>query len=193
METVEVWKDIEGYEELYQISNLGNIRSKDRLIVNGICSFVKKGRVLNGSDNGRGYKKIKLKKDGKSTSEYIHRLVAKGFIENYEHKPFVNHIDNNPNNNRADNLEWCTHQENMEWMHIQGRAERTKEWLDKLHETQGKSYKKVIGTNLATGEEIVFEKLNAVKDAGFQPSCVCHCCNGTRNVKQHKGYSWRYT
>ena len=186
---MEEWRSI---SEWYEVSNYGKVRSVDKIVPRKGSPYFMKGKELSIHKDRHGYCTVGLRIDGKHTPAKVHRLVASAFIENPCSKPFVNHIDNNPSNNHVSNLEWCTHQENMRWMHEQGRAIRTKEWLDRLHESQSKSYKKVIGRNLSTGEEIVFENLNSVKEAGFQPSCVCLCCNGTRNVKQHKGYSWRY-
>jgi hypothetical protein len=191
MGKTEQWKMIEGFD-LYEVSNTGKIRTKDRVVNNGVGTFVRKGKALKPADNGKGYLKLVLKQDGRSKKAYVHRLVADAFIPNPENKPCVNHIDNDPSNNHVENLEWCTHQENMDWMKTQGRDKRTSEWLDNLRKAQEKTYKAVVGENIQTGEKIYFSKLNDVKKAGFQPSCVCHCCNGNRGVKQHKGYRWSY-
>ena len=71
-----------------------------------------------------------------------------------------------------------------------GRAKRTLKWIEHLHKSQAKTYVPVIGTNIETGEDIYFEKLNDVALQGFQPSCVSNCCKGKR--EQHKGYRWKY-
>ena len=183
----ELWKVIPDFE-FYLISNTGKVMRQERKVKNRVLEQ----KMLIGSDNGYGYKKIVLKQDGRSRRAYIHRLVAEAFIENPENKPFINHIDCDPSNNHVSNLEWCTHKENVEWMNKQGRAKRTAEWLENLHKSQTQTYKSVIGKNLETGEEIRFPNLNSVKEMGFQPSCVCCCCKGSRNATQHKGYSWRY-
>ncbi len=99
----EIWKDIEGYEELYQVSNFGRVKS----LINNII-------MIPNIDN-KGYYKIDLRKKGKTTRYSIHRLVAQAFISNPDNLPFINHIDENPSNNHVDNLEWCTPQYNSEY------------------------------------------------------------------------------
>lgn len=107
----EEWKDIAGYEGLYQVSNFGNVRSLDR-IVHPVNKYMVRGKNLTIVSNKR-YCFTKLYRNGKGQIKYIHRLVAEHFIPNPDGKPEVNHIDENKVNNRADNLEWCTHTENV--------------------------------------------------------------------------------
>jgi hypothetical protein len=96
----EVWKDIQGYEGLYQISNKGRVKS------------IKLNFVRNSHANDRGYQIINLRKGTHSKSARIHRLVAIHFIPNPDNKEQVNHIDFNPLNNTVENLEWVTNREN---------------------------------------------------------------------------------
>lgn len=105
---MEVWKDIPQYEEVYQASNLGNVRNKTN------------GNVLKSYDNGSGYLFVRLSMNGKKTNFYIHRLVAELFIPFEDGKNSVNHIDGNKNNNCVTNLEWCTHSENQYHAYIHG-------------------------------------------------------------------------
>lgn len=106
----EIWKDIVGYEGLYQISNLGRIKRLKKLIVlqNGGKYYLEE-KILKPGKNSRGYNLVVIK--GKALR--IHRLVAETFIPNPENKQQVNHKDGNKNNNRAENLEWCTCKENV--------------------------------------------------------------------------------
>ena len=105
----EIWKDIEGYEGIYQVSNLGRVRSLDRKVWN----YTKKGRILKSHSNGHGYQNVSLHNKNKIEKHaYIHILVAKAFIPNPENKKEVNHKDFNKENNCADNLEWVTREEN---------------------------------------------------------------------------------
>ena len=109
----EEWKDITGYEGMYQISNLGNVRSLVRDRCNG---GVLKEKILRNrpskSRTGAVYYQVALFKNGKRKNFSVHRLVANEFIPNTENKPFINHIDGNPSNNHVSNLEWCTPKEN---------------------------------------------------------------------------------
>ena len=104
----EIWKDIKGYEGYYQVSNLGNVRSLDRV---GRTGKNLKGRVLK-QKTTKGYNMVGLYKDGKQKHKTVSRLVAKAFVNNPDKKPEVNHIDENKQNNKADNLEWVTAKEN---------------------------------------------------------------------------------
>lgn len=110
----EIWKDIEGYEGLYQVSNLGRVRSVIRVVVDRKCTRCMKSKILKQtpSTGKLPYFYVSLSKGGKVQKRMVHRLVAETFIPNVELKPQVNHIDGNPQNNRYDNLEWMTNAEN---------------------------------------------------------------------------------
>lgn len=98
----EIWKDIKGYEGIYQVSNLGRVRSLDRIVNNR--SY--KGRIKVPS-NSKGYKRVGLLYKRNVNYYSIHRLVAQAFIPNPNNYEIVNHKDENRGNNRVDNLEWC--------------------------------------------------------------------------------------
>ncbi len=108
-EETEAWIPIPNYEGLYEASNLGKIRSVDRVNSRGV--FIH-GRVLKGTSNGRGYLSLWLSKDGEKKRWLIHRLIAIAFIDNPEQKPEVNHKNGIRNDNRVENLEWVTGSEN---------------------------------------------------------------------------------
>ena len=104
----EIWKDIDGYEGLYKVSNLGRIKSLGN-------DKNRKEKILKTGKNKFGYLHVILCKEGKVTTFRVQRLVANAFIPNPENKPEVNHIDENKENNCVWNLEWCTHQYNNEY------------------------------------------------------------------------------
>lgn len=119
----EKWKDIQGFEGLYQVSNLGNVRSLDRYVnsaINKSKQRLLKGRVLKPNDNGHGYKYITLSINGIKYREYIHRLVAKHFVDNPNDKEEVNHINGDKTDNESENLEWTTRNENEKHSHELG-------------------------------------------------------------------------
>lgn len=97
----EIWKDIEGYEGLYQVSNLCNIKR------------LNSGRILKQCKNTYGYLQVGLSKKGKLKMFCVHILVARAFIPNPENKSQVNHIDGDKENNNIDNLEWVSQEENL--------------------------------------------------------------------------------
>jgi hypothetical protein len=101
----EIWKDIIGFEGIYEVSNFGRVRR------------IKTGRILRTSKSGgcRGYVGINLSKDGKAYGKLVHRLVAESFLPNIEGLPEVNHKDEDKTNNRVENLEWCDHKYNINY------------------------------------------------------------------------------
>ena len=132
----EVWKDINGFEGYYQISNYGRIRSLDRLIIRSDGNPLPlKGRILKQNLKKSGRLQIMLTKNSVYKVYQVHRLVAEHFIPNPNNWPEVNHKDENPLNNHVDNLEWCTPSYNVNY------GTRIKRQAEKL-------YKKVIQYDL---------------------------------------------
>ena len=114
MENIEVWKDIKEYEGHYQVSNIGRIKSLNRIMeVRKGVPQSKKEIILKTFKNKDGYIKHKLSLNGKEKSFAAHRLVAEAFLENPQNKLEVNHINGIKDDNRIDNLEWCTRSENI--------------------------------------------------------------------------------
>lgn len=115
---METWRDIIGFESLYQVSNLGRVRSHDRVVPyprgqRGIA--VKKGKILSPKTTQTGYYEVVLiDETGSRHSKRVHRLVAEAFISNPFNLPYINHIDEDKKNNIVSNLEWCTPKHNSE-------------------------------------------------------------------------------
>lgn len=109
----EIWRPIADYENSYEVSNRGGVRSKDRSVSNGKVLYEKKGHAMKLSNTTTGYYKIALYKNGKRSEFKVHRLVAAAFIPRVEGKNLINHKDGNPKNNDVTNLEWCTQSENL--------------------------------------------------------------------------------
>ena len=104
----EIWKDIKGYEQLYQISNFGRVRSLNKTLKNRFSFFKRNGIILNPLKLTKGYLGVRLYHQSKGETKRIHRLVAEAFIPNPDNLPCVNHKDENKENNCVDNLEWCS-------------------------------------------------------------------------------------
>ena len=107
--TAEVWKDVRDFEGIYQVSNLGRIKSLN------YRNTGKEGIITPMHRNCDKYLRISLSKKGKKEYRYLHRIVAEAFIPNPYNFPEVNHLDTNPRNCRLDNLEWCTRQHNVNY------------------------------------------------------------------------------
>ena len=102
----EVWRKINGYEGLYEVSNYGRVKS---------FKHKQKGHILSPGINSKGYKFVCLCKNNICKQFWVHRLVAEAFLENPENLPCVNHKDENPSNNFVKNLEWCSYKYNSNY------------------------------------------------------------------------------
>lgn len=153
----EIWKDIEGYEGLYQISNLGRIKSL------GNKSNHKNEKIISiSSKSFSGYWVIGLCKNGKRKGYIVHRLVAKAFIPNPNNYPQINHKDENKLNNWVDNLEWCTQSYNAKYNNLSKKKNIKSANTMKLNglydKMRGKKYS-IRVVNLTTNE--TFEAIGA--------------------------------
>lgn len=164
----EIWKDIDGYEGLYQISNFGRVKSF--IFHNGNSE-----RILKLGINHYGYLQIKLCKEGNPKSYRINRSVALGYIPNHLNKKTVNHIDTNKLNNMFDNLEWNTHGENIKHAYDNGLRERTR------------TFSRLNGINFSSKKIYCIEldrEFYSLREAGRQlkisESTISKCCNGKR-------------
>lgn len=125
----EIWKDISGYEGLYQVSNMGRVRSVDKYVQNHSKFNFKKGQLKKLRPKDNKYLIVDLYKSNKPKTCYVHRLVAFAFIDNPLNKETVNHIDGNVQNNCVDNLEWATPSEQN--YHFYALGLKSKENIEK--------------------------------------------------------------
>jgi hypothetical protein len=187
---MEIWKDINGYEGYYQISNQGNVRSIDRF--DGVHD--RKGTIIKPSLKQNGYLQVGLRMHSKRKWIGVHRLVAIHFIENPNNKPQVNHIDGNKQNNTINNLEWVTAKENQN--HATKLGLRKNIPKGENHCYYGKfgadshSAKQVIRRNPKTGETKLYKAKILAKYEGFDVTSISKCCHG--KLKTHKGYEWYF-
>lgn len=182
----EQWRSVQGYEGLYEVSNLGNVRSVPRVVdVPNTVSGKRKlpGRMMKFFKNSSGYYRVCLNKDGGQLNHSVHRLVALAFCENDdpEHKTFTNHKDCNRLNNNADNLEWCTPQYNSVY------ADAAK----KRGDTLGRP---VAQYSLETGERIATfaSTAKAARSIGETGSSgdIHNACTGKQGTAF--GFAWRF-
>ena len=181
----ETWKDILGYEGMYQVSNLGRVRSLDRDIWNGVNYFKKQGRILKQGENHKGYPIVYLSVSQVDKTCSVHRLVAQAFIPNPDNKPQVNHINGNKKDNTVDNLEWCTALENNRHALRNGLVSH-----DNMHKALRKKVRKI---DVNTGE--ILEEYDSVTEAAKSVSkgrtgCISRVCNKKR--KTSYGFKWEY-
>lgn len=162
----EIWKDIEGFEGLYQISNLGRVRRTET------------EKIIKSHFSRGGYLFMRLYKGRKYHNMLIHRMVAKAFIENPYCLPQVNHLDENKANNKAENLEWCSISHNINY------GTRN----EKISQKLGKS---VLQTDLYGNVLNSFHSLHeAQRKTGVDYRNIHKCCK--HKIKSVGGYKWRY-
>lgn len=112
MNEIEIWKPVIGYEGLYDVSNLGRIRSVDRVVQQAGKISHLKGHIMAQSVDKDGYLRCSLSKNGKRKTYPVHRIVLNAFVPNPEGKPHVDHINTIRDDNRVENLRWATQTEN---------------------------------------------------------------------------------
>jgi hypothetical protein len=132
---MEIWKDIKGYEGLYQVSSIGRVKSlpKQHRYGSKVDRILKQGKTIK-QRNGVDYPTVTLCTDGITKGYKIHRLVAQAFIPNPNNKPEVNHHNGIKNDNRVENLEWVTPKENSQHAWDIGLRTITQSWLNKMKE-----------------------------------------------------------
>ena len=186
----EVWKDVVGYEGLYQVSNFGRVKSLDRIVKHSKDhTRIQYGRIRKIHINKRdGYVYVGLHNKGEKKRYKVHRLVALAFIDNPLNKPEVNHLDECKANNNVENLEWVTRSENENWG---TKTER------KVHNTDysiiaKKNSKKVIQydiNNNVIGEWNSLAEIYRV--LGYSTGNISSCCTGKYKRPLYNCF-WRY-
>jgi len=168
----EIWKDIKGYEDLYQVSNFGMVKS------------LKREKILKPRVNKKGYSHLILY-NGVGKELYIHQLVARAFIINPENFLYINHKDENPKNNNVGNLEWCDCKYNSNY------GTRNKKVSISKQRSKNPNSKKVyqydLGGNLINVWNCV---IDASKNIKCDPSGISHCARG--KTEKAYGYVWKY-
>ena len=170
----EVWKDIKNYEGLYQVSNLGRIKS----LKHG------KERILKSFKEANGYLKICLCNNNVKKTFSIHKLVANTFLDNPKNHPVINHINGNKSDNRIINLEFCTYSYNSKQAYELGLLKRK-------YGKENPCAKKVCqydkkGNFIKKWDSII----EASQKLGINHSHISECCGG--KYKTTGGYVWRY-
>ncbi len=189
----EIWKPITGYEGLYEISNLGRVKSVARQC-DAFGPRIKNGkrlvreRIIKPSKNPKGYLVANLHKDGVSRNHTIARLVASAFIPNPYNKPQIDHIDNDKTNNHTDNLRWVTARENLNNpISLERRKQNAKgRWFGGEHKrgSEASRARTVIVVDPQTQETRRYECMTEMKQYGFNPVVVSKCCRKT--AKHHR-------
>ena len=187
----EIWKDIEGYEGTYQVSNLGRVRSLDRYITqphprNGVpTKYFKRGTVIICHVLRNGYVGAVLKVGGVKKNFMVHRLVAKAFVPGYFEGADVNHKDCNRQNNRADNLEWMTRRDNLKYNNGE-----TASAMEQIHRSQ----RKPIIQMTMDGEYIrEWPSIHAAHLAlGLDSKSLSGACHQHYGMKTCGGYRWKF-
>lgn len=184
----EIWKDIEGYEGLYQVSNLGRVKSMERKVVNNKGYRIIKEHVMPPAMR-YGYGIVKLCKNGTVIRQMVHRLVAQAFIPNPESKPSVNHIDGVPNNNILSNLEWATYTEQQNHRHHILHRKVGRAYLGKFGKAHNKSKTVYQILNGEIKAEFGSTK-EAQRETRIDSTSISRCCSGKRSTAG--GYQWKY-
>lgn len=171
--TEEIWKDVKGFEKLYQVSNTGLVKS---LITNNS----RRKRVLKQKKTSRGYLSVTLfDNNGKHKYILVHRLVAEAFISNPDNLPQVNHKDEDKTNNNVDNLEWCTASYNLSYNDGQRKRIKSKMRNVEQYTLDGQFVAEYPST------------IEAGRKTNIKYSYIGDCCRGRQ--KSAGGYVWKYT
>ena len=179
-----IWKDIQGYEGHYQISNIGEVRSLDRDVIHSNGShFHYKGRIMMSWINSSGYYEIRLSKNGKAKSFKVHRLVAIAFIPNPHEFPEVNHKNEIKTDNYVENLEWCTSEYNVNYGERDVKAKKS------ITNLKGVS---CVAIRISDGETTEFKSIReASRSLDIKREQIRAILNESKPDKSAKGYIFK--
>ena len=177
----EIWRPVEGYLGLYEVSSCGRIRSLERMKwcgLHGGCYIAVPEKILKTRKSRNGYTCVNLYKDGKMKTHKVHRLVSVAFIPNPNNLPEVNHKDEDKENNHVDNLEWCTPKYNVNYG---TGTERMAE----------KHRKPIYSVDRETGLITYWESIaEASRQLGISKGNICSCLKGRYRFAGN--YVWHY-
>jgi len=189
---MEIWKDINGYEGLYQVSNLGRVKSLERYRQNHSKLQLIPEKIKSKRIDPQGYELVDLYNKNKQKTIRVHRLVAETFISNYGNEDTVNHKDGNKTNNKVVNLEWASFEEQNKhfYKHNLKSEENIKKAVKAMNKAQSKPVK-----CLNNGK--VYESASeAAREIGVCGSLVMRCCRGERKSagkdKDNNPLHWVY-
>lgn len=170
---MEEWRPVVGYEGVYEVSDLGRVRSVDRWNVDSRGrKFKRSGRIIAGGKSGAGYPYVVLWRNSREKLAYVHRLVAEAFLPPIQGKLEVNHINGVKTDNRAENLEWCTSSENKSHAFRVG-------------------LKKNAARTVYRDDGAAFESArHAERETGVNHANIWQCCAGRRT--RAGGCRWSY-
>lgn len=181
---METWKAIKGYEGLYEISDLGRVKSLPKRHKNRFGYVTTKERIMKQTPTRKGYLRVSFGSGKKKKSFLVHRLVGIAFIENTENKEQINHINGIKNDNRIDNLEWCTNTENTR--HSFKHLGRKSPFKGKFGKNHNRSISVLcLNTNTRYGS-----MREAMRETGISDSSIGKCCKG--EVLSVKGLRWSF-
>lgn len=178
----EIWKPVIGYEDLYEVSNLGRVWSIERIDSGGVK---RGGHFMSFTSDKGGYLRCKLTKNGKCKIMLVHRLVAMAFIQNPNSLPQINHIDENKQNNVVSNLEWCDSAYNINYG---SRKEKVR-----AKALNGICSKPVAQYSIDGVLIKVYPSLNeAARQTGLGIGNLNSCCLNKPHYKTCGGCIWKY-
>lgn len=189
----ETWKPIPGFEGLYQVSSLGNIKTLEKTYLTGeyYHKRTQPESIMRPSKDKDGYRRVSIRKDGIRYYFRVCRIVCSTFHENTENKKVVNHKDGIRDNDREDNLEWATISENVKHSFDVLKRPIPKRAFTKEH--RGKNHSRarpIIQIDFSGNEVARFDCISDAARIGYSRPEICKVAKGKAN--SHRGFKWKY-